>query len=117
MFHQLASATNRDCEQTIYDIDPNTGDVLKKIDAMGDVTSFTWSTGLLLTSTDPNNNTTQFRYDQRKPSPKIARDIAQWPTDNPPINRQRQKWRYHRCRLGKKSQHKQQNRNVIMPSR
>src|SRR5262249_1510965 len=45
---------------------PVTGDLLSQTDPAGKTTTYSWSNGLLVASTDPNDNLTEYVYDSAR---------------------------------------------------
>jgi RHS repeat-associated protein len=72
IFNQLTSETDELGRQTLYDIDPNNGNLLATTRVVGQVggdddltTSYTYTdAGLVDTMTDPNSRVTDYQYDR-----------------------------------------------------
>jgi RHS repeat-associated protein len=65
-FHLVTQARDGLGHVTNYGYDPATADLLTITDAMGQVTTMTWSNGLLQSVTDPLGNTTNYQYDSNR---------------------------------------------------
>ncbi len=70
-FHEVTSETNSLGEVTLKTYDPSTGDLLTSTDPTGAVTTYTWSNGLLQSTTEPANadgmnRTTFYVYDSSR---------------------------------------------------
>jgi RHS repeat-associated protein len=62
-FHEVTFEEDPDGGITTQVIDPNTGDVLQVVDPDQDKTTYVWSNGLLMSTTDPRGLTTTYAYD------------------------------------------------------
>ena len=61
-FHEPTVVTDQRSDTTSFTYDATTGDRLTEKNALSQVTTYTWSNGLMQTSTDPLNHTTSYTY-------------------------------------------------------
>src|SRR5262249_60213613 len=71
-FHTVASDTNPLGNTITHTFDGTTGDLLTVKDALGDVTTFTYSNGLLSTAQDALGHTTTYQFNS---STRLLTDI------------------------------------------